>query len=960
MHRVRALDEREPPQQATLLGVRTLCILVAALFFCGAPSIARADCPTAPLASADDMVVSFLAANGVQVASSSLLPSSVKKGMLLYDGSANALKYCDGTNWVALVGSGGGAGISAAGAANEVQFRNTSTGALAADSTFVYDATNHRLGIGATSPTEALEIAVTSAEDPPFDSTPGLAGLLIRNADTSANSMSGVRFSGTDDGGTMRHSGAIAWGKDANWVGGSNNYPGYISIWTRPNGSEEAERLRVTGSGNVGIGTNVPAASALLELAATDKGFLPPRMTTTQRDAITTPATGLMIYNTTNTQFEFFNGAAWSGVGSMTTGQIAAFALSSCPGGWAEYTPARGRFLRGIDNSAGNDPDGTRAPGGSQADDFKTHTHTVTDNSTAVQVYDQGGNAGGTYGTIARPDANGTVSARRPLVIGSTGGTETRPKNVAVIFCQYMGTGNVPAGAATVSGTANYVAKFTAPSIVGNSQIYDNGTNVGIGTVAPAALLDVNGNARIGNGASDFPPFSNSPKAIIANDTTAGIFGMAVSSISGIPSIGLSANTAIKRADVILYDNNGTNAHTAIGGMGISRATSALLTGAARNDIYLSTYTGAGTRLILGTEGEPRIVVDSAGHVHIGRIGTTSSALLDVAGSSTDAEHTNADDLLAPTGSDILRVYNTDDAAIYTGITLRTRTTQSSNWNIANVWKSASNGDLVFRARFGGFSRETVRLTADGNVGIGAVAPSTDGTFTSPVILQVLNSTANAPSILKLGGSSPGNGNGLIELGAAGYLSGDHWNWNPTFGINLATRYNGTTSEFYTPYGFTGRGYGGLSYDLSGNAHFYGKLADTTGGAAVTPPERMTILNNGNVGIGTTTPGAKLDVAGTVNATTYSGLAGSFSRITASVTAVSGGAWNYSAYVGCPANYTLVNWGLEAFNSSGAYSGSGPSYANCQTSGNSIRAAHYSAVANSNFGTYCFGLCVRN
>jgi hypothetical protein len=44
-------------------------------------------------------------------------------------------------------------------------------------------------------------------------------------------------------------------------------------------------------------------------------------------------------------------------------------------------------------------------------------------------------------------------------------------------------------GSGTVSGTTNYVAKFTGASAVGNSQIFDNGTNVGIGTVSPAQKL---------------------------------------------------------------------------------------------------------------------------------------------------------------------------------------------------------------------------------------------------------------------------------------------------------------------------------------------------------------------------------------------------------------------------------------------------------------------------------------
>ncbi|MBS1684950.1 MAG: hypothetical protein JSS76_09355 [Bacteroidetes bacterium] len=52
-----------------------------------------------------------------------------------------------------------------------------------------------------------------------------------------------------------------------------------------------------------------------------------------------------------------------------------------------------------------------------------------------------------------------------------------------------------PAGAGTVSGTTNYVAKFTSATAVGNSSIFDNGTNVGINTTAPAMSLHVNGGA---------------------------------------------------------------------------------------------------------------------------------------------------------------------------------------------------------------------------------------------------------------------------------------------------------------------------------------------------------------------------------------------------------------------------------------------------------------------------------
>jgi hypothetical protein len=53
-------------------------------------------------------------------------------------------------------------------------------------------------------------------------------------------------------------------------------------------------------------------ASALLDIQSTTQGFLPPRMTGEQIDAIESPASGLIIYNTTSNKAVCYNGTSWN------------------------------------------------------------------------------------------------------------------------------------------------------------------------------------------------------------------------------------------------------------------------------------------------------------------------------------------------------------------------------------------------------------------------------------------------------------------------------------------------------------------------------------------------------------------------------------------------------------------------------------------------------------------------
>jgi hypothetical protein len=81
---------------------------------------------------------------------------------------------------------------------------------------------------------------------------------------------------------------------------------------------------------NVGVNATgaAPDASAMLDVVSTTRGLLIPRMTSAQRTAIATPATGLYVYDTTTNSFWFYNGTAWSEMASNTNWRLAGNTLS--------------------------------------------------------------------------------------------------------------------------------------------------------------------------------------------------------------------------------------------------------------------------------------------------------------------------------------------------------------------------------------------------------------------------------------------------------------------------------------------------------------------------------------------------------------------------------------------------------------------------------------------------------
>jgi hypothetical protein len=92
----------------------------------------------------------------------------------------------------------------------------------------------------------------------------------------------------------------------------------YAALPAKFDGIRSSADVEVTGSISVGAG-GAPDSKAVLDLKSTTKGMLPPRMTTAQRNAIASPPTGLMVYDTDTLTVWQYNGAGWIEVGSGGT-----------------------------------------------------------------------------------------------------------------------------------------------------------------------------------------------------------------------------------------------------------------------------------------------------------------------------------------------------------------------------------------------------------------------------------------------------------------------------------------------------------------------------------------------------------------------------------------------------------------------------------------------------------------
>lgn len=783
-------------------------LLVGLLLATAPVSLAHADCPSAPVETPTDLIVSFLTAGTTQAAPAATFDAPIKKGMLLYDGAANGFKYCNGSAWVSLLTAGQG-GVSTLASLSDVdasaaadgkvlKYNSTTTkweaatpasGAAstsnvgylqlgAASGAFTdsgtttgqlfWDNTNKRLGIGTASPTDQLSVG--NGHLKVQNSVAGGVGPIIKldNSNGATGDAVSIRQYDATLRGELRMSVDRApWGSDLIFLSGD----------TTP-----TEKFRITTNGNVGIGTTDP--KSLLQVT----GGIQLGDDTATCPGVSSVKLGTMRFNGGELQVCKSGGWVVAGTsgGSLTGGTSGYVGVWSAATslGLSNTTPGQQLFWDGTNNRLGI---GTASPG-SIFDIVTTGAGTTI----------RSNNAGILRSNGAGRDVNLRLSdtATNSAEVGMLSG-DLYFTNNGVEHFRISNAGNVGIGTTTptrslsvfpASVPASGVAKF----FVGDSASTAAAVEVGS---AGTSALDVGNWDNVSTKwvLRGFRNVSRTTESdtLAASGTPVQVFGIRADGNVGIGTANPQAQLHLTGR--IVADNyNDTlvaNAYNASGWKYTSNAPAWNIGG----------YSGDATAFRILTA--PGGTAGSA-------VSWRTTLAVDAANGNIGINNFNPTEKLSVIGS---------------GATSATAA--------FSVWNSGPNNLLYVRN--------------DGFVGIGTTGPVAvldiggNGTYGTPTIRL-----ANSQQYIQLGDR------GAIQSWPGEGLTGTYLTHNAVHsgGVGWKNLVNASLSMIQAG---------------TGNVIFY---TNTSPGAANTtfiPSERMRIDSSGNVGIGTAAPQRKLHLYGT-------------------------------------------------------------------------------------------------
>jgi len=665
---------------------------------------------------------------------------------------------------------------------------------------------------------------------------------------------SNTGFSGTYNGlGITTNSNGVnslpSWNFDFGGQDGVNFVPDAFSISRKPNGGSYTTFLTVRNTGNIGIGTTSPQAPLHIDRTVTGS-------TTADR---TTPVDVLVL------ESENINDTEYTGFGQSIVFRGVTYGNGTLR--------SLGKIIHQINDNSIATTIGTSL-------DIQLTSDPTS--STLVSRFKIEGtgvitipNLAGTGSRIVVADANGSLSATT-LSTSVVGG----------------------------SGTVNRVAKFTATGTVGDSQIFDNGTSVGIGTVSPAAKLDIRG---------------TSTQDIYLISTTASNVENSIQSYFN--NGGGWANFGIKSQNLILYTgpSGGPQVErlyiTSTGNIGIGTVNpgasfhmanvSGAIFGSAAGSIGTLQLTSSSPvspisgRLLFGTDGsgwQLRVAKNTAGSIvdllflqdngnlgigasnpgaplHIIRTGGSVNSIN--VGLIVDFQATGAEQTGAGTAIQFRGKSGGGDIANYNQAQIATN----------NVGSNNSHGlSFYYKPDAAGALTEGFRLHSNGFVGIGTASPSSNlqvGDSGTAGNRTVRITDANYGLLLS-GGNGPTN-NYIQSLGTTiplYFLSGNANNGNYVFSstgrmgigstspggkvhirqaaseVPLIIDSSSGTNSVFTQHQVNGSS--GWETGMAGSGDSFKWFFSY--GAFSAANAKVTITTGGNVGIGTTSPAGKLDV----------------------------------------------------------------------------------------------------
>jgi len=273
---------------------------------------------------------------------------------------------------------------------------------------------------------------------------------------------------------------------------------------------------------SVGVNTDgsAPNASAILDVKSTNKGVLIPRMTTAQRTSISTPASGLLVFDTDTRSFWYYTGTAWSNIfnGWSTNGN-------------AGTNPAT-HFIGTVDN----------VPLVIKVNNEFSGAISIFNTNWGYQTLKN--NSGGFNNT-----AIGYISLRN----NTSGINNTATGNVALTH-NTTGWGNTATGSEALAGNTTGIENTALGGLALNFNIIGN-DNTGLGYGALFNNSTGNGNAALGE------------RSML--DNTTGSFNTAVGTRANVSANNLTNATAIGYNAVVNASNKvriGNSAVTVIEG----------------------------------------------------------------------------------------------------------------------------------------------------------------------------------------------------------------------------------------------------------------------------------------------------------------------------------------------------------------------------------------------------------